>query len=74
MTDGDLIKALRCCSNTANIEKTLDPCAVCPVPKEKRSGEYPNWCDMHIMGLAADRLEELTEVDDGRRDAKKVSI
>lgn len=61
MTDGNLIKALRCCSNTANIEKTLDPCAVCPVPKEKRSGEYPNWCDMHIMRLAAERLEELTK-------------
>ena len=60
MTDIDLIKALRCCSNTANIENTLDPCVACPVPKDNRDGEYPNWCDMHIMALAASRLEELS--------------
>ena len=62
MTDGDLIKALRCCSETANIGKALDPCTAYPVPKENRDGEYPNWCDMHIMGLAAERLKELTGV------------
>lgn len=59
MTDADLIKALRCCSDTANIEKTLDPCTACPAPKN-RDGEYPNWCDVQIMALAAARLEELS--------------
>ena len=45
MTDAELIKALRCCSNTANIEKIIDPCTACPVTKN-RDGEYPNWCDI----------------------------
>lgn len=37
MTDEDLIKALRCCSDTVGVEKTLDPCAVCPMPEDQRN-------------------------------------
>lgn len=42
--------------------------------EERHGVETHEVCDDYIMRLAADRLEELTGVDDGRRDAKKVSI
>lgn len=59
MTDGDLIKALRCCS------EDRCPCEDCPLLEERRGVETHDMCDDYIMRLAADRLEELTEVDDG---------
>lgn len=59
MTDGDLIKVLRCCS------EDRCPCEDCPLREERRGVETHEVCDDYIMRLAADRLEELTDVDDG---------
>ena len=42
------------------------PCEDCPVSEEKRGVETNEMCDDYIMRLAADRLEELTEGEDGR--------
>lgn len=64
MTDGDLIKALRCCSDPWT-EDDRCPCEDCPIPKE-RVGTEEDMCDDYLMRLAADRLEELMGVDDGR--------
>ena len=68
MTDSDLIKVLRRCSD--------DRCSCddCPLLEERRVVETDEMCDDYIMRLAADRLEDLTGVEDGRRDAKKVSV
>ena len=64
MTDADLIKALRqCCAPWERDDSC--PCEDCPVPKEI-VGTEEDMCDDYLMRLAADRLEELTEVDDGR--------
>ena len=54
MTDGDLIKVLRCCS------EDRCPCEDCPLLEERRGVETHEVCDDYIMRLAADRLEELT--------------
>ncbi len=63
MTDDKLIKALRCCSDPWMDDRC--PCEDCPLPEERRGVETHDMCDDYIMRLAADRLEELTEVDDG---------
>lgn len=63
MTDADLIKALRCCSDPW--DHCEHPCMRCPVPDERRGVETHDLCDEYIMRLAADRLEELTWVEDG---------
>ena len=54
MTDGNLIKALRCCS------KDRCPCEDCPMLEEWRGAETHDMCDDYIMRLAAERLEKLT--------------
>ena len=54
MTDGDLIKALRCCS------KDRRPCEDCPMLEEWRGAETHDMCDDYVMRLAAERLEKLT--------------
>ncbi len=59
MTDGDLIKALRCCADPWTCDGC--PCKDCPMPEEKRGVETHDMCDDYIMRLAADRLEELTK-------------
>jgi hypothetical protein len=62
MTDADLIKVLRCCS-----EDRCPPCEDCPLQEERRGVETHEVCDDYIMRLAAERLEELTggQEDDG---------
>lgn len=65
MTDADLIKALRQCYAPWGRDDSC-PCEDCPVPHEKRGVDIHDMCDEYLMRLAADRLEELTEVDDGR--------
>lgn len=54
MTDGDLIKVLRRCSDGRC------PCDGCPLLEERRVVETHEVCDDYIMRLAAERLEELT--------------
>lgn len=58
MTDGDLIKALRCCSDPWIGDRC--PCEDCQLPKE-RVGTEEYMCDEYLMRLAAERLEELTK-------------
>lgn len=58
MTDADLIKALRCCTDPWTGDRC--PCDDCPVPKE-RIGTEEDMCDDYLMRLAAERLEELTK-------------
>lgn len=65
MTDADLIKALRqCCAPWERNDSC--PCEDCPLLEERRGVETHEVCDDYIMRLAADRLEELTGVDNGR--------
>nr|DAO19870.1 MAG TPA: NlpE N-terminal domain [Caudoviricetes sp.] len=59
MTDGNLIKALRCCSGPWTEDRL--PCEDCPMTAEKRGVETHDMCDDYIMRLAAERLEELTK-------------
>lgn len=59
MTDGNLIKALRCCADPWTDGEP--PCMRCPVSDERRGVDTHDMCDEYIMRLAAERLEELTK-------------
>lgn len=55
MTDANLIKVLRCCS------EDRCPGEDCQLLEEMRGVETHETCDDYIMRLAANRLEELTK-------------